>query len=336
MQADAMKAQNSHLAPLMRLVLLVCVVLVAVYGVYRIAARPQNNVQYFPETGHNVKGEFLQFFRDKGDLEIFGYPITEELVENGRLVQYFQRARMELHPENPPEYRVELGLLAELMGKGDPPIDESKIPQPNDPNRRYFPKTGHTVAFSFLPFFDARGGVDIFGYPITEYFSENGRYVQYFQRARMEYHADLPPAQRVQLTDLGEIYFDWAGLYPSLRRPAPARLDTGTPVPQLAVTTLRVDASVADPYTAYPGQQTVYVYVTDQQKRPIKDAQVTFEVAYPDRPTEYKMPPTDANGYTSHTFDLGQSPIGQTVVVRITAAVGKITGTTQTSFIYWQ
>jgi hypothetical protein len=331
-----MTSQHNRLVPLMRIALFVSLVLVAALGVYSIAARPQSTAHFFPETGHNVKGEFLQFFRAKGDLEIFGYPITEEFVEKGLLVQYFQRGRMELHPENPPEYRVQLGLLAELMEKGEPPIDTAQIPQPNDPDRRYFPRTGHVVAFSFLAFFDARGGVDIFGYPISEYSLENGRYVQYFQRARMEYYPDLPPAQRVKLTDLGEVYFDWAKLDPSLLRSAPARVDTGTPVPQLAVTTLRVDASVADPYTSQPGPQTVYVYVTDQQKRPVEGARVKFEVVYPDHPEEYEMPVTDANGYTFFTFDVGQSPIGQTVAVRVAATLGQVLGTTQTSFIFWQ
>ncbi|HJW83874.1 MAG TPA: hypothetical protein VJ754_06180 [Anaerolineae bacterium] len=331
-----MKAQHTRLVPLMRVALIVSLAAVTGTGVYVLAARQQSDAAYFSETGHNVKGEFLRFFRQKGELEMFGYPITEEFVEDGRLVQYFQRGRLELHPENAPEYRVQLGLLAELMGKREPPIDPLSIPLPHDPDRRYFPETGHVVAFSFLSFFDAKGGVDIFGYPITEYAPENGRNVQYFQRARMEYYQDLPAQQRVKLTDLGEIYFDWAGLDPSLRRSAPARLDTGTPVPQLAVTSLRLDASVADPYTAYPGQQTVYVYVTDQRKRPVEGARIAFEVEYPDHPARFDMPLTDANGYASLTFDLEQSPIGRTVVVRISATVGAVAGTTQTSFTFWQ
>jgi len=328
-------AQTNRLVPLMRIALIASLGLVAALWFFSANARTPSAIEYFPETGHNVKGEFLEFFRGRGGLEVFGYPITEEFVEDGRLVQYFQRTRLELHPENSPEYRVQPGLLAELMDGSTSPIDPSQIPAPDDPDRRYFPETGHTVAFSFLAFFDAQGGVDIFGYPITEFFSENGRFVQYFQRARMEFYPDLPPAQRVQLADLGEIYFDFAGLDPSLRRAAPARL-SGAPVSLSEPTALRVDASVASPYTAYPGKQTVYVYVTDQQRRGVENARVTIVVEYAAAPKTYPLAPTEANGYTAYVFDLERSPVARNVVIRVTAAFGSIRGETQTSFVYWR
>ncbi|HVN15552.1 MAG TPA: hypothetical protein VMT73_07410 [Anaerolineales bacterium] len=44
----------------------------------------------------------------------------------------------------------------------------------------------------------------IYGYPLTEEFtSKDGLKVQYFQRARFEYHPDMPDSQRVQLTPIG-------------------------------------------------------------------------------------------------------------------------------------
>jgi hypothetical protein len=54
--------------------------------------------------------------------------------------------------------------------------------------RRYFPETGHSLAFGFKEFWESHGGVGIFGYPISEEFTENGRTVQYFERARFEYN----------------------------------------------------------------------------------------------------------------------------------------------------
>ena len=51
-----------------------------------------------------------------------------------------------------------------------------------------------------------RGGVEIFGYPRTEAFNEDGLTVQYFQRARFELHADkLGTPYEVQLTLIGDI-----------------------------------------------------------------------------------------------------------------------------------
>ena len=53
-----------------------------------------------------------------------------------------------------------------------------------------FRETGHTLAYGFREFFDRHGGLAIFGYPLTEVFVEDGRPVQYLERARQELHAN--------------------------------------------------------------------------------------------------------------------------------------------------
>jgi subtilisin family serine protease len=73
---------------------------------------------YFRETQHSLSGPFLKYWQEHGGLPIFGYPISEELVENGYLVQYFERNRFEHHPEfagSPNE--VLLGLLGVEIAK---------------------------------------------------------------------------------------------------------------------------------------------------------------------------------------------------------------------------
>ena len=73
---------------------------------------------YFEPTGHNLGGAFLTYWNQYGGLPIFGYPLSEQFEEvsatDGKTytVQYFERARFELHPEfagTPNE--VLLGLL---------------------------------------------------------------------------------------------------------------------------------------------------------------------------------------------------------------------------------
>ena len=70
----------------------------------------------FDQTGYNVCAPFSYYWQNNGGLERFGYPITpafEETIE-GRtyLVQYFERRRMEYHPENAgTPYDILLGLL---------------------------------------------------------------------------------------------------------------------------------------------------------------------------------------------------------------------------------
>jgi hypothetical protein len=74
---------------------------------------------------------------------------------------------------------------------------------------RYFSETGHNVNGEFLAFYEANpNAIILYGYPITEQFtSKDGSTVQYFQRARFEYRAELPAGQRVILTALGRATF---------------------------------------------------------------------------------------------------------------------------------
>ncbi len=66
----------------------------------------QDEVRYFPETGHTLRGRFLQYWNANGSLAQQGYPLTEEFNEKSTLdgntytVQYFERAVFEYHPEN--------------------------------------------------------------------------------------------------------------------------------------------------------------------------------------------------------------------------------------------
>lgn len=73
---------------------------------------------YFPETGHNVGPTFLAYWKKFGGLASFGFPLSEMVSEtneaDGRsyLVIYFERARMEYHPENAgTDFAVLLGQL---------------------------------------------------------------------------------------------------------------------------------------------------------------------------------------------------------------------------------
>lgn len=162
--------------------------------------------RYFPPTGHWVEGSFLSFFDRHGGLDLFGYPRTEPLWRDGHLVQYFQRARFESWPNNPPPFDVQLGLLGdEVTGPADKPIPAAEVPAAGDPSRAYFPQTGHTLSGAFRTFFDNHGGLAIFGYPISEAeMGPSGFLIQRFQRARMEWHPELPAAYQVSLGLIGD------------------------------------------------------------------------------------------------------------------------------------
>ncbi|MFL5733798.1 MAG: glycosyl hydrolase family 18 protein [Chloroflexia bacterium] len=155
---------------------------------------------YFPETGHSLKGTFLEYWRAHGGLPVYGYPITEEFTEasltNGRQykVQYFERNRFEYHPENRAPNNVLLGLLGVQVteGRAFPPAGDLLI----GPDVVYFPQVAHTLGGPFLRYWQGNGGLAQFGFPISEPVLElsdtDGETyaVQYMQRARFEFHPE--------------------------------------------------------------------------------------------------------------------------------------------------
>jgi hypothetical protein len=160
---------------------------------------------YFSPTGQHIsdRSGFLTFWRQNGGKLLFGYPITGEIVERGRIVQYFERACFEYHPEHVgTDQQVMLARLgAELFEdrafpKGSPESGEV-----------YFQETGHTLSGRFRKFWEKRNGLQVFGYPMSEPFEEASpvdgqiRITQYFERARFEYHPE----------DMGSFYRQMEG-----------------------------------------------------------------------------------------------------------------------------
>ncbi len=69
--------------------------------------QPALPAMYFSQSQHNLSGKFLDYWQTHGGLATFGYPLSEPVTQaDGLTVQYFERARMELHPEG-----IELGRL---------------------------------------------------------------------------------------------------------------------------------------------------------------------------------------------------------------------------------
>jgi hypothetical protein len=301
--------------------------------------RAQETGKYFPETQHSVESPFYDFFSDNGGVAIFGYPITEQHEDpaTGLRVQYFQRARMEYAGRNPLA-TVTLGNLAEEMGYGKPALRAGLV-EADTPFRRFFPVTGHSTSYAFLAYFNDHGGADVFGYPISEPFVENGRLVQYFQRARLEWWPERAPSERVQLTQLGVIYAEQrvpaAWLEPALTsaRPGPS----GSPREAPEVTTLRISASVKDPIARQAGFQTIFVQVSDQSGAPLPDASVQLVVNAGSGPQIFSGPATSEYGIAAITFPLQPEKPGKTVVVEVTVRYGAagVTARSQTSYLVW-
>lgn len=161
--------------------------------------------RFFPETGFWVRDNFLRFWNAFGGLPTFGYPISDAFEEDGMRVQYFERNRMEWQPGIwPAHFDILLGLLGiELTAGRHSEAPFTSRPGPSNANCTYYRETGHYLCFGFRDWWNQHGGLTIFGYPISEEFMENGRTVQYFERARFEWRPENKPPWNVLLTHYG-------------------------------------------------------------------------------------------------------------------------------------
>lgn len=164
----------------------------------RPVATPTGPIMSFSETGQSLRGRFLDYWLTHGGLTQFGYPITGEIDENGRTIQYLERAVFEYWPEKPDPYKVQLRVLGKDVAT-DRLTEPSFRPIegfPSSGSLWHFPETGHSLSYGFKYYWLTHGGLDIFGYPISEEFVEvsptDGKTytVQYFERARFEYHPE--------------------------------------------------------------------------------------------------------------------------------------------------
>ncbi|HST04267.1 MAG TPA: hypothetical protein VLQ48_05970 [Chloroflexia bacterium] len=87
------------------------------YGAPNQIPNTDVGTRLFAETGKHLGGIFLQYWNAHGGLTQEGYPISEEFIETSTLdgkpylVQYFERAVFEYHPENPVTSNVLLSQL---------------------------------------------------------------------------------------------------------------------------------------------------------------------------------------------------------------------------------
>jgi hypothetical protein len=150
---------------------------------------------YFEQTGQAIAPVFVKYWREKGGIERFGYPISRPMVVRGHLSQFFERAVFEHHPQfagTPNEVLLRLVGVEYTRGMKFDKVDPANVP----PDRVYFPETGHTLGGVFLKFWQETGGLAVYGYPISEEFTEvsptDGKpyTVQYFERNRFEHHPE--------------------------------------------------------------------------------------------------------------------------------------------------
>ena len=187
---------------------------------------------YVPETGHTVRGVFLDYWRANGAASVLGNPLTEPFdAPNGYYSQAFERGILQYRPEflwteepivrlmpiHSREYRRTasgLNRADRREGGGGNGRGPAWVPLPPESGRvsrvladggLYFEETGHTLRGSFLEWYDGHEGHFYLGHPVSESYTERGAPTQYFEGGRLIETDDgvrLAPIDRELVRDL--------------------------------------------------------------------------------------------------------------------------------------
>ncbi|NJL53956.1 hypothetical protein HC928_01535 [bacterium] len=214
----------------------------------------------FPETGFCISGRIREYWEANNGLEVFGLPVTpqrRETIEGRSLeVQWFQRNRLELHPQNARPFDVLLGRLgADRLAQQS--INPDIYPKSTGEQRgcRFFPETGHNVCGRMLRKWRELGleldgqpgkseaeNLALFGLPLsnehTLTLSDGAqRTVQWFERGRFEIHnsEDNPSDTFVLFGLLGNEILETEKLLDGATPPPP--MPVNTPQSRLAFET---------------------------------------------------------------------------------------------------
>lgn len=169
-------------------------------GLQAVLARPAELLP-LPADGQidgiAVPAPIYRYWRALGGTERFGPPLGPAQISAAGTTQTFRNVRVAIRPDliDTPYYvqAVPLGAdAAAALAYGG-----AGALAPGDPASApvFFPETGHTLKEAFLDFWSRGGGLDVYGFPLSEEFlttTADGRQriVQYFERAVFAYYAE--------------------------------------------------------------------------------------------------------------------------------------------------
>ena len=169
----------------------------------------ESELQVFVKaTGHTLLGTLLDYWRATGGAAVYGNPISEPFAsEDGRYSQAFENAIFQYRPENlrtndPTMTLMPIGGDAlrsrignfrrdgrRFAGGGDRRGDAWRPLNPEGETARqiaadggtFVKQTRHTIAGSFLDWYERHEGRFYLGHPLSQPVAERGMTVQYFQ-----------------------------------------------------------------------------------------------------------------------------------------------------------
>lgn len=294
-------------------ILLACLVIVsgllAISSNHSRLTQAQTDERCFSETGYCISGSIRTYWEQNGGLPVFGFPITAQQIEQVEgtwegPVQWFERDRLEDHGTQ----GVMAGRLgADILERAGTPWETFPTVLTAPSGCIYTDLTDHSLCEPFLSYWQNNGGLERFGYPITEPFEVTidgwTGTVQYFERRRMEHHTELsgtpyevllgllgneirqtpdllpPPVPTPSDTPTATAFADTptATLTPT---PSPTHTATSTPDTRRQITITKL-ATIAQ---GTPGQEFSYVitvntaHATSQSLSVVDDLPVALDV----------------------------------------------------------
>lgn len=170
------------------------------------------SVSYYPETGHNLRGAFLQIFEAIGGVNVVGLPLSEErFVEATGVVQSFEGIAFIYDPSlDSPWDRQAMHLSDDIKQNFAPSDARQGVDSCSGDDCEYFTDTNHTVSGDYFELWQ-KGGFAVFGMALSEPYrvGTSGVTRQVFERVIMEYRPEtgvrLLPVIREQAEETGEI-----------------------------------------------------------------------------------------------------------------------------------
>jgi hypothetical protein len=166
------------------------------------------------ENGFVVPALIWRYWRSHGGEATFGLPLEPARTTDYGMAQTFTRARLELRPEladtpflvqPAPLGQARLGYARNVQyaishSSNQAPSEQEQphyLQKPVAPSAPsvFFEETGYGMSEAFLNYWRRMGGVEVFGYPISEEFTMRTvdgqmRPVQYFEQAIFAYYPE--------------------------------------------------------------------------------------------------------------------------------------------------
>lgn len=288
---------------------------------------PKSNGEY------EVAEPFREYYTAKGGAVMLGNAITPELVEDGVRVQYFQNVRLEYHPRLPDGKQIipsSIGI--NFSGNSTPCIQ----PQDVAPNAFYF--GCHSVRQEFLWFFNQQGGLQFFGYPISEMYISGTQLIQHFERASIVWNKSKPIEYQFGLANLGS---QWCSINKKCAADRAANFTTALPTFVLTLPAALPKGLVLKTLPEYPvfdvktQRQTLKAWVTDQNGTPLSGVVVSFLVQYAVNSERYVTNPSDKYGYAPVMLAVRSYKPGDFVLYKATASQNGMAASDSGSFVVW-